>query len=78
MQIGFHKLKQKVNVLVVIGSDSIVQFYDVWMIQLFEDFDLAIRPLCVSCVLKRIEYLLKGEDSFGLFLLYLPNMSIST
>lgn len=78
MQISLHKLEKQVDILVVIGSNGIVQFYNVGVIQLFEDLNFAIGALGISGVLKCIEYFLESEYLFGGLLLDLPDVSVGT
>lgn len=47
VQIDVHVLKNKVNVLVILGFDDIVEPDDVFMLQLFEEHDLTISSLSV-------------------------------
>ena len=55
MKICFHELKQQIDIFVVVCANRFKQFYDVGVLKLFEDLDLAVGTLGVSCVLKSIK-----------------------
>lgn len=76
VEVGLHVLEEQVDVLVVVGSDCLMQANDIRVVQLFQDFDLSVGALGVSSVLEGVEYFFEGEDSFGGFLLNLPDMPV--
>jgi len=57
MKIGLHKLKDKVNIFIVLGADGLMQLHYVRVIQLPEDFYLTIGALGISWMLEGVEYL---------------------
>jgi hypothetical protein len=61
MKVCLHELEHKVEILVIFGTDHLVQFYDVGVIKLLEEGDLAEGPLGVGGVLEGIEDLFQSE-----------------
>ncbi len=78
MQICFHKLKHQVQVLLILGLEDSVQFDNILMIELFQNGHLAISPLSINRVTKRIEYFFECESFAGAFLLYFPDVAVGT
>jgi hypothetical protein len=77
VQICFHIFKDEVNVFVVFSGDGFVQLYYIGVIELPQDFYLAIGALGVSGVLKGVEYLFECEYFFCIFLFNFPNVAVS-
>jgi hypothetical protein len=78
MQICFHEFKHQVQVLLILGLEHSVQFDNILMIELFQNGHLAISPLRINGVTKRIEYFFECESFAGAFLLYFPYMAVGT
>ena len=57
MQIDVHVLKYQVNILVVLGSDYIVQLDDIFVFKLFQEHYFTVGSLGISGVGKCIEVL---------------------
>jgi hypothetical protein len=79
VQICIHKVKDQVNIAVVLGSDHILQDDDVFVSrQLLKENNFSEGALGICCVLERIKILLKRYDSLGALVNGLPNNSVST
>ena len=55
VQVCLHELEQQVHVLVVVRADGVHQLYDIGVVQLLQDFDLAVGALRVGGVLECVE-----------------------
>ena len=76
MEVSFYKLKDEIDIPVVISFDGFVQFDNVWVFQLTENLDFSISSLSIGGMLKGVEYFFQGVDLFGCFLFHFPNVSI--
>ncbi len=56
VKIGLQKLKHQIQVFVVLGPDYLVQFDDIRVVKLVQQYYLPICALSVRGVLKSIEY----------------------
>ena len=61
VQIGLHILENEVHVFIVFSSYGFMQFDDVCMFSLLQNFYLSESSLCISGVLKSIEYFFKSK-----------------
>jgi hypothetical protein len=55
VQVDLHVLEDKIDILVVLGSNDIVQFNYVLMIELLQEHDLSIGPLRICRVLESVK-----------------------
>lgn len=77
MEICFHEFEEQVDIFIVIGADSIVEFDDVGVLELLQNLDLSIGALGVGGVLEGIEDLLQGHHLLGPLILHLPDVAVS-
>lgn len=79
MKICIHKVKNQVDVSVVLCSDDILKSNDVFVTcQLLQENDLSECPLGICSILECIEILLQCYDVLGFFINGLPDNSISS
>lgn len=76
IQVDIHELKEKVNVLVILCTDNLLQLHDVGMLEFLEEHYLSICPLGVGRVLECVEVFLEGKDALGAPVDYLPHNPI--
>ena len=76
VQISLHKLKDQINVLVIIGPEGVVELDDIGVFSLFEDLDLAVGALGIGGVLEGVKNLFEGVYFFIVFLLDFPDVAI--
>jgi hypothetical protein len=69
--------KNQVNIFVVLGSDDIIDFDDVFVFKLFEEHDFAVGSLGIGRVGKGVKVLFQGFELFCLAISHLPNDSVS-
>lgn len=79
IEVSVHELEDEVNVAGWEGGENLVEFDDVWVVDLFEDGDLSESPLGVGAVLEGFKDLFKREE-FGGFVWFgdLPNVAVGT
>lgn len=79
MQIGFHILEDKIDILVAFGLQHIKKLDDVIMIaKLLQEHNLSEGTLGISSILKSVENLLQSDGFSCLFVNGLPNHTISS
>lgn len=78
MQISFHELENQVEILVILGTDDLVQLYDVRVIQLVQECDLPERALCIGRVLEGVEYLFEGQHLACALICHPPDVSVGS
>lgn len=79
MQISVHEVKDEVNISVVLSSDYVLQSDNVFMSrQLLQEDDLSESPLCISCVLERVEVLFESHDVLCLLVDGFPDDTIGS
>lgn len=78
MQVCFHILENQIQILIILGSDDIVQFDNVGMIEFMQKYDLSIGPLGVCGMLESIKYFFESEDISGFFVVDFPDMPIGS
>lgn len=76
VQVRLHVLEHQVDVFAVLGLDSLLQLYDVVVVQLPQDAHLPVGSLGVRGVLECVENLLQGTYRFIGLVLHLPNMAV--
>jgi hypothetical protein len=76
VQVDLHVLEDKIDILVVLGSNDIVQFDYVLMIELLQKHDLTVGPLRIRRVLKGVEYFLQGQYGTCFLITNLPHMPV--
>lgn len=76
VQIGFHELKHKIKILVILGFDDIVQLDDIGMVELMEEDNFPVGSLGVCGVLKGIKDFFECCELIGFFVSNFPYMSI--
>ncbi len=76
VQISLHKLKDQINVLVIIGPEGVIELDDIGVFGLFEDLDLAVGALGIGGVLEGVKNLFEGVYFFIVFLLDFPDVAI--
>ena len=78
MEISLHKIKDEIQILIVLGFDNVEKSYDIIMaIELLKEHDLAECSLCISCIMKGVEYFFEGYDSFEFAVDGLPHYTVS-
>lgn len=78
MEVCLYKLEDQVNISIVVRLDGFIEFNDVRVLDLSEDFDLSICTLGISSMLEGVEYFLEGKYLFGRFLFHFPHMTVSS
>ena len=79
MQICIHKIKYKINISIILGSDNILQSNDVFMSRQFlEKNDFSKSPLCICSVLEGIEIFLESHNFLCPFINCFPHNTISS
>ncbi len=76
MKVCLHELEDKVEILIIFCTDDLVQFYNVGVIQLLEECDLAEGPLGVGGVLEGIEDLFQSESISWFLVCNFPDMAV--
>jgi hypothetical protein len=76
VQICLHVLEDQVQVLVVVGTQDIVQLYYILVAQLMQVANLPVRALGVDRVLEGIEDLLQRKGRVTLTITHLPHVSV--
>ena len=80
MQIGFHEVKDKVDVFIVFSSVDVEESDDVFVsvfVELLQEHYFSERPLSICCILECIEALFKGHHLPLLFIYRFPYNSVS-
>lgn len=76
VEVCLDELENDIDIAVVLRLYGFVEFDDVRVLNLSQDLNLPIGPLCISRVLEGVEYFLQGKNLFGCFLFDLPDMSV--
>lgn len=76
VQICLHVLEDQVQVLVVVGTQDIVQLYYILVAQLMQVANLPVRALGVDRVLEGIEDLLQRKGRVTLTITHLPHVAV--
>lgn len=76
VQISLHKLENEVEITAVVGFYRPLQFYDVCVLKLMQDWDLPIGSLGIDVVLKGIKDFLQSVFAVCLSMYDLPDMSV--
>ena len=75
-QICLHQLENQIQILLVIGTQHLMQFYYIRMRYFLQNLDLSVRTLCINIVPKCPENLFKGVGTFGDLVLHFPDMPV--
>ncbi len=79
MQIGVHKIEDKVDVSVVLGTDHILKSDDIFMTREFlEEYNLSEGPLSICRILKGVKVLLESNDVLRLLINGFPNDAVGS
>ena len=78
VKVSFNKLKDEINISVILCFDGIIKFDDVGVINLLEYLDLTISSLCICGMLKGIKYFFECKYFFSVFFLNFPDMAVSS
>lgn len=76
MKVSLNKLENQIDILIIISFDGVIQFDDVWVVDLLQDLYLSIGPLSVCSVLKGVEYFLESKDLLGMFFFDFPYVPV--
>ena len=76
VEVSFYELEDQIHIFIIISFDGFVQFDDVGVLDLTQDFDLSVGALGISGVLEGIEDLFQGVCFFGVFFLDFPDMAV--
>lgn len=55
MQICFHKLEHQIQILLVFGLVNLIQAYDIWVLQLVQDFNFTVGTLSIYRISKCVK-----------------------
>jgi hypothetical protein len=78
VQVGLHVLEHQVDILPVLGLYALLELYDVVVVQLPQDADLAVGALGVCGMLESVEDLFEGVDALVGLLLDFPDVPVCT
>ncbi len=78
MEIGFHKVEEKIDVFCVFGFKDCYEIYNVRVLELFEVHDFSVGSLSIGGVLKGIKNFLDCVFFGGLFVLDFIDDTICT
>ena len=77
MKIRVHKVKDKVNVAVVLGADDVLQSNNVFVPgEFLQENNFSKSSLCVGRILKCVEILFERHNLFCPFVDCLPNDAV--
>lgn len=76
VQVCLHELEEQIDILVVIGTDGVVELDDVGVLELLQDLDLPVGALGIRRMLERIEDLLKRHHLLRRLVLHLPHVPV--
>lgn len=76
MQIRFHELEHKIKILVVLSSDYLMKFDNVWVVELLKEDNLAKGALSICGMLERIKNFLESESVAGLLVGDFPDVAV--
>ena len=76
VEIGFHELKNKVQIFIIFGLDDSMQFDNILVINLMQEDNFAIGALGVCGVLEGIEYFFECEEFAGFDLVDFPDVTV--
>ena len=78
MQVGFHELKNQVQILLVLRLHHPEQLYHIVILQAVKDLNLPVCALGIDGIPKCIEYFLQGVDFVCFFLPRLPYVPVGS
>jgi hypothetical protein len=78
MEINVHMLEDQIDVLIVLGTNGLLQSYDIIVFQLPKEHDLPVGALRISGVRKGIEVFLESLNYFRLTVNHLPDMAVGS
>lgn len=78
MEINVHMLKNQIDVLIVFGTNGLLQSYNIIVFQLPKEHNLSISPLRISRVRKGIEIFLESLNHLSLTINDFPDMTIGS
>ena len=78
MKVNIHVFEDEINVLVILGSDDVIDFDDILLFELFKEHDFSVGSLGIGGVGKGIKIFFKGLKLFGFAISDFPDDSVSS
>lgn len=76
VQVDVHELEHEIYVFVIVSFDDVYELDDVVVVELLQEYDLAVGALRIRRMLKRIEDLLEGVYLVGAPIEHLPDVAV--
>ena len=78
MKVWLHVLKDQVKISLVSGFDDFMEFNDMFMFHLVEEWDFSVGSLCIGGVLEGVKDFFKGKCLMGFFIGHFPDMAVGS